>query len=285
MAEHRVFNFFSSRLAGTVCRQIGALADRPLPYSILKPAVALYAKGFGVNLDEATTPTEGFSCFGDFFARPLREGVRSISSDTNAIVSPCDGAIVDIHHFTAGHDSRLLVKGHLYNVDRLLGQSVGDRFSGGDGMVIYLHPRDYHRVHAPISATLHSVRHIPGHRFPVAPWSERHVAGIYEKNERMVFNFEVAAGHLSLIMVAAFGVGHIHTPFGPPLSKDMITSRSFEAAPVVERGSEAGAFRLGSTVVLLFSPGLFTPTPELSLTRILMGQKIGTVRATAEETR
>jgi phosphatidylserine decarboxylase len=127
-----------------------------------------------------------------------------------------------------------------------------------------------------MDADLYEVRHIAGTRFPVAPWSESRVNGLYEKNERMVFNFRVGSGFLSLVMVAAFGVGNITTPYGPGDGNHISSVRLFEKNIKCRKGDELGAFRLGSTVVMIWSDGLvdnLISEPR----KLVLGQKIAIV--------
>jgi phosphatidylserine decarboxylase len=261
------------RIAHGASRQIGVLADIRVPSPLLRPVIRAYSTAMGVRMDEAEIPEGGFERFGDFFARRLKDGARAMCEDPDAVVSPCDGRLVAVHSLSDDATRGLVVKGYDYNLSKLLGGPVGDRFAGGQGCVIYLHPRDYHRVHVPMDAQLHEVRHISGTRFPVAPWSESRVEGLYEKNERMVFHFRVGKGHMALVMVAAFGVGHIETALGPHPGEHTSAARLHDPAATLHKGDEIGAFRLGSTVVLLWSRGLINALPAPG--RLLFGQRIG----------
>ncbi|MBN2531100.1 MAG: phosphatidylserine decarboxylase [Deltaproteobacteria bacterium] len=270
-----------SRVAMGICGSMGTLAELKIPQVILKPAIEAYSLGFGVNRSEIQEPTDGYACFGDFFARSLKDGVRSICPDDDAFISPCDGTIAAVDSIeSAGHSedsTTFLVKGFDYSINQLVGNDVGNLFSGGGGMVIYLHPRDYHRVHVPAGAVLRQVRHIAGSRFPVAPWAEKRVSGIFQRNERMVFHFELGKGTLVLIMVAAFGVGHIVTPFAPPKGGHTSAVRFFDAPIPLNRGDELGAFRLGSTVVMLWTEQLLSLSPAAVSGTIRFGEKLGVI--------
>jgi phosphatidylserine decarboxylase len=265
-----------SRLAMGVCGAMGTLAEIRLPDAILKPAIHAYSLGFGVNRDEATIPEQGFSCFGDFFARALKAGARTVCDETDAFISPCDGEIVAIQSIDRDAGNRFSVKGFNYSIDQLTGTQTDNRFAGGGGMVIYLHPRDYHRVHVPMDGQLREVRHISGARFPVAPWAEKRVDGIFQRNERMVFHFAIGGGTLILVMVAAFGVGNIATPYAPPKGAHTSSVRMFGEDHVLRKGAELGAFRLGSTVVMLWTEQLLTLAPSTASGKILLGEKLGT---------
>ena len=264
------------RVMKTASYQIGNFSDINVPGFVLNPAIKIFSFGVGINIDEVAVPENGFDTFGDFFARQLKSGVRSICKDIDCIASPCDGRLVATHTLADDNKTGLIVKGYNYNLKKLLGGSVDDKFAGGRGYVIYLHPRDYHRVHLPVDASLFEVRHIAGTRFPVAPWSESRVSGLYEKNERMVFNFKVTGGYLSLIMVAAFGVGNITTPYGPGDGNHITSVRVLKNAVQLTKGDELGAFRLGSTVVMLWSKDLVTDLPDREQP-VLLGQRIGTI--------
>lgn len=274
-----------SKVAMGVCDTIGFLAELKMPGAVLKPAIKAYSLGFRVNNSEVLVPEEGFSCFGDYFGRSLKDGARPICSEIDAFVSPCDGKIAAIQAVHSKAQDTFAVKGFEYSIEQLLGASVGDRFGGGEGMVIYLHPRDYHRVHVPLDLALYEVRHIAGARFPVAPWSEERVDGIYQRNERMVFNFTCGKGHLTMVMVAAFGVGHIATPYAPPQGDHTSSVRLFDDSVDLRKGDELGVFRLGSTVVMLWSKELLSLSPSTSLGKVILGEKLGTMgagNATAE---
>ncbi|MBN2718425.1 MAG: phosphatidylserine decarboxylase [Deltaproteobacteria bacterium] len=274
--SNRMTDTLITRLTMGVCGAMGALAEIKAPKAVLQSAISAYSLGFGVNRSESAVPPDGFSCFGDFFARNLLAGTRPVCQDDDAFVSPCDGQIAAIQSIHADCADTFRVKGFDYSIQQLVGTDCGNLFSGGRGMVIYLHPRDYHRVHVPVTANLRSVRHIAGARFPVAPWAEKRVSGIFQRNERMVFQFDVAGQTLILVMVAAFGVGHITSPFAPPRGRHSSAERLFgSSAARLEKGQELGAFRLGSTVVMLWTDGLLSLLPLTVPGGVCFGEKIG----------
>jgi phosphatidylserine decarboxylase len=172
------------------------------------------------------------------------------------------------------------IKGYTYTLPALLGQENGDtKFDGGEYMVIYLHPRDYHRVHVPVSAQLTRTIHIPGTRYPVTGWCDDRVEGIFEKNERMVFFLNLpGGGHLAMVMVAAFGVGNIDTTYDPGFGQgyDVRRERQFTPPVDVGKGDDLGAFLLGSTVVMVWSKGAIQLN-DTETGPIAMGRKIGNI--------
>lgn len=268
---------FDSGLPGRASRALGRVADVPLPKRVLGAVITAYSAAVGVDARDYEEPPGGFATFGDFFARRLKPGARPVPAGADAFVSPCDGALEAVFEANAA-GSAIHVKGSDYSPDELLGaRGEGQRFAGGGGIVVYLHPRDYHRVHAPCGGDLVRVRHIPGTRFPVAPWSERRVARLYQKNERVAFFFDLpGGGALALVMVAAMGVGDIASPHAPTPAPSEQTTRALAPRVPLIAGDEIGAFRLGSTVVVLWSGGAVSLDPGAGIgRRVLMGQRLG----------
>ena len=277
MPLHRLFD---SGLAERVSRALGIAADLPLPQRVLEPLIDVYSLAVGVDERDIEVPPGGFPTFGDFFARRLKTGARPIADGADAFASPCDGAIAAGGAADGDGSTVFRIKGSDYGADELLGGcGEGARFAGGGYLVVYLHPRDYHRVHAPCSGVLARVRHVPGARFPVAPWSEKRVPLLYQKNERVIFFFELrGGGTLALVMVSAMGVGNIASPHAPPPAPTGETTRALTPPLVLGTGDEVGAFRLGSTVVLLWSAGAVRLDAGFATgRRVLQGQGLGTL--------
>jgi len=273
-----MFRFFGSTMAIKLSRVMGFAVDIPLPSLLLEPLIKAYSFGVGVNLDDVLEPEEGYGCFGDFFARKLKPGVRPVANDATSFVSPCDGELVGVGQISSIGRHSFSVKNSSYDVGQILGVSdeEGAVFAGGGQMVIYLHPRDYHRVHIPLNAALTRVRHIPGKRFPVAPWSEKRVLGIYGKNERMVFEIDLpGGGKLALVMVAAFGVGNIETSYKVGNSNDSVSTNYLDPAVTMQSGDELGVFRLGSTVVMLWTKDSLEIDDTLRSGQVFLGQNFG----------
>jgi phosphatidylserine decarboxylase len=270
---------FATYVARKASRLLGRVADIPIPQTLLHPLVHAYSIGVGANAREWLEPSDGWRSFGDFFARRLRPESRPICQDRDALVSPCDGAVRGLGEVDAGDRTEFRIKGSAYDVGALLGgEDEGRAFRGGGFMVIYLHPRDYHRVHVPADVELIAVRHVPGARYPVNAWAERRVSGIYGKNERMVFHMRCGNGRdMALVMVAAFGVGNIETSLMPCATGDLdvVTERRCAPPAIMARGADLGAFRLGSTVVLLWARGAVDVDPSAAVGRVFMGRRLG----------
>lgn len=281
-----MLRLYGTRVATRLSQALGQVADIRVPSAFLKPVIKAYSIALGVETEEVLEPEGGFESFGDFFVRRLRPDVRPICGDRDALLCPSDGEVVDVGAIEGEGSTTITVKGNEYSVEHLLGGAASEvDFSGGGYLVIYLHPRDYHRVHSPVDGELDGVCHVPGKLFPVASWSERRVRGIYGKNERMVYVLRPSTGGtLVVVMVAAFGVGNIDTPFAPVdhSGNGESATRCFEPQIGLSRGDEIGAFRLGSTVVMTWTRGAVEIDGDLQSGRVVMGSRIGRLGTDAD---
>jgi hypothetical protein len=74
--------------------------------------------------------------------------------------------------------------------DETLGELLGDEseaaaFEGGEQLTIYLHPRNYHRVHSPVTGAISGSCHMSGELFPVHADAARAIPGLFALNERL----------------------------------------------------------------------------------------------------
>ena len=118
---------------------------------------------------------------------------------------------------------------------------------GGQYAVVYLSPRDYHRVHAPVDGPVTVVRSLAGDYYPVNSIGERWVRDLFVMNRRVaVVQHNASIGPVTTVLVAAMVVGRI--------TASMVTGRDvpvgihrLEPPYDIRRGDELGAFHLGST--------------------------------------
>ncbi len=235
---------------------MGRLADFEWPSPLGRAVVNLYCRAYAVELDECRK-VEGWVSFDEFFTRELRHGARTMPEDQRVLISPADGRVDSIGPV----DGRaFLVKGRPYRVDELLGSTEeARRYEGGQGCVVYLSPRDYHRVHAPVDGTIAHIRSMPGDYYPVNAIGVRHVHNLFVRNRRVSIAIdtppEAGLGRVTVVMVAAMVVGRI-TVRGIDARDVPIGVHDLERPQIVRRGDEIGIFRLGSTAVVFFEPGV-----------------------------
>jgi phosphatidylserine decarboxylase len=246
------------RVGAAYSALIHGIATRTVPTRLRPLAYRTFARAVGANLDEAELELEEYPSFGDFFARRLRRGCRTVDPSRDVVIAPCDGVIAARGAATNG--TLVQAKGRTYSLAELLADDeFAVQLEGGDYTTIYLSPRDYHRVHAPVSGRIVSYDYLPGLLWPVNPRVASRRDGLLARNERVVIRLNTdALGDVAVVMVGAAGVGNIALAHGPDSASLRRTCerRRLEFDGVfVERGDELGAFRLGSTVVLVFEPG------------------------------
>jgi phosphatidylserine decarboxylase len=238
-----------SRIVGRV-----AQCENPL---IKSQFIHRFAKHYQVNMSEAEQPAlDQYPNFNAFFTRALTANARPIHAQTNSIICPADGVISQVGNIASGNI--IQAKGMHYSALSLLGGDVDDAepFLDGDFTTIYLAPKDYHRLHMPISGTLTKMIHIPGRLFSVNPTTAESVPNLFARNERVVALFDTAIGPMALILVGAMIVASIETIWHgivTPPKKSTIQRWDYSDQSIeLEKGAEMGRFRLGSTIIALF---------------------------------
>ena len=237
---------------------VGFGARAHVPAILRKPAYRAFARAVGADLGEAELELTAYDSLGDLFARRLRPGVRPIDGDESAIIAPCDGVIAARGLAAAGE--LIQAKGLNYRLeDLVVDTGLAERLVDGPYATIYLSPRDYHRVHAPVDARLVAYEYVPGELWPVNLRVAARRDRLLVRNERVVIWLDAPRlGMIAVVMVGAAGVGNIRLAHAP----DSVTWRTagerrrIELGARVSRGEELGAFRLGSTVVMVFEPGV-----------------------------
>ena len=238
-------------------RALGWLTSAQAPQPIVEAAVRAFVKAYDVDLSEVDMPEAGFRTFDDFFTRRLQAGARPVDPDPTALVSPADGKMEDLGPITA--EGELTVKGQPYTAASLLGDSDDAKaYEGGHYFIVYLSPRDYHRVHAPTCGDVQYVRYVPGSLFPVNRIGTENIPQLFARNERLAIVQESAVhGRVTTIMVGAIGVGRIGLSFDPLETNRGHAPgvRSFSDSPIPRNlGEELGVFHMGSTAIVMTPP-------------------------------
>jgi phosphatidylserine decarboxylase len=259
-------------------RALGRIADLHGAPPLLGRVIRTFVNVYGVDLGEAVIPEGGFTTFDAFFTRRLLPGARPPDPDPKAVLSPADGRLEDLGPITQG--ATLRVKGRRYSVGELLGDpGEATRYEGGAFFIIYLSPRDYHRVHAPAGGGVARVRHVPGTLFPVNAIGLDHIDNLFARNERVAVVQETEGhGVVTTVLVGAMGVGRIGLAFD-----DLRTNGGREHgvrdygrdAPRIGRGEELGVFHLGSTVIVFLEPGVGMRFERAPGDVVRVGQAVG----------
>lgn len=248
-------------MSAALSRVVGRLADVGVPRPLRGPLYGVTARVLGMDLSEARDPVGSHRSLDDLFVRHLRPGARSWPAEPAVVASPVDGVVGTYGRVEAGE--LLQAKGRRYTVAELLDDAeLSPRFEDGSYATLYLAPRHYHRIHAPVGGVVRRARHIPGRLLPVNRPAISMVDRLFPRNERLVGIIEPAAraevgpGAVAVAAVGAFNVGRITPDFDPDLATNrpgaVAATRLYDPPVEVARGDAFMAFHLGSTVVLLF---------------------------------
>ncbi len=216
--------------------------------------IRFICRQYQVNLAEAATQDLSYyPHFNAFFTRELKAGARPLAEAE--WVSPVDGVISQAGSVKEGQIVQ--AKGHDYSLLSLLGgdDSLAAEFDQGQFMTIYLSPKDYHRIHMPITGTVRKMRYVPGKLFSVSPRTARTVPDLFARNERVVVTFDTAIGPMVMVLVGAVFVGSMETVWAGQITPSyghVIEQWQYDDnAMTIQQGDEMGRFNMGSTVILL----------------------------------
>ncbi|WP_049723521.1 archaetidylserine decarboxylase [Gilvimarinus polysaccharolyticus] len=242
-----------------------------------------FIKRYNVDMSQALNEDPAsYACFNDFFTRALKADARPIDTADNSVVCPADGSISQLGNI---EDGRIFqAKGQLYSACELLGgdEALASEFAGGSFATVYLSPKDYHRVHMPLTGRLRQMIVIPGDLFSVNSATAREVPRLFARNERAVCIFDTDAGPMAVVLVGAMIVAGIETVWAgevAPFKRRVATTHYNvnSSNPItLLKGAEMGRFKLGSTAIVLFGKGHVEWSDNFSAeTMTRMGEAMG----------
>ncbi len=264
-------------------RAIGKIAECEVSW-VKNTFINQFVKKYQVDMSQAINDDAlSYRNFNDFFTRAIRPELRPICEGEKTIACPADGAISQLGKIE--HGTILQAKGHHYSLTSLLGgdASLSDQFLGGSFATVYLSPKDYHRVHMPLTGKLTKMIHVPGKLFSVNKVTAEQIPSVFARNERTVCLFDTEAGPMAVILVGAMIVASIETVWAgqvTPFNKNVVTW-DYEALNNIElqKGEEMGRFKLGSTAIVLFGKDAVEWDKSLQAeTPTTMGMQFGKVK-------
>ena len=261
-------------LAGLLTAAAGVHLSRlPIPGRALRKRVysMMYGGKYGaLDESELEQPLTEYRSINELFTRGVRDELRPLSERTDVLLSPVDATVQDeglIQQHTV-----LTVKQIPYVLDSLCPETDTAAFNNGRFAILFLSPRDCHRVYSPADCQLTRVVHVPGCRLLVHPPYQTSEYPVFSLNERLVMELQTDHGRVLVILVAGWGVGCLTHPFPLPLPIRRRTTSVCELTPArsLKRGEWMATFELGSTVIVLAEGGRTERIlcPRDSITRI-----------------
>ncbi|MCL4121244.1 UNVERIFIED_CONTAM: hypothetical protein GTU68_036774 [Idotea baltica] len=260
-------------------RLIGYIAECKIGW-IKNSLINYFIKKYDVNMSEsAIQDPRQFEHFNDFFTRALKSEARPLSLSKQSVLCPVDGTISQLGAIDQGRIFQ--AKGYSFNLVDLLGGEISRAkpFINGQFANIYLSPKNYHRVHMPVTGTLKEMVYIPGKLFSVNKTTAEHIPQLFARNERVVCIFDTPFGSMAIILVGAMIVASIETVWAgliTPPKRQLKSVRYDNKSPItIKQGAELGHFKLGSTVIVLFGIEKIKWCEQLNAdTSVIMGQKM-----------
>tara|TARA_Y100001970_G_scaffold288855_1_gene417396 strand:+ start:70975 stop:71796 length:822 start_codon:yes stop_codon:yes gene_type:complete len=258
---------------------LGKLADSQNNF-VKNVLINIFIKLYAPNLKEAVfSEPDEYQSYNDFFIRKLKKETRPINTNLDVIVSPVDGEIIDFGKITK--DKLIQAKKYKYSVHDLIGEEFHKLFENGSYTTIYLAPRDYHRIHAPLEGQILYTNHIGNHLYPVNTKSQYTVPSLYIKNERGVIIIRNKNISYALVCIGAMVVGNI-VPFWSKKNlvyrKDLIDcwkEGPEESKKNIIKGQEIAHFKMGSTVILIIDNDKYIDSNLLELNKsVKFGSKL-----------
>jgi phosphatidylserine decarboxylase len=256
----------------------GFFCNIPVPTFLRGLIYRGYCAIFGARAQDAEHPFQHYRTINAWFTRTLKPGLRPVAPD--CAVSPVDAAVGAAG--TLSGDVMFQAKGRQYTLTALLGDAaLAKRMDGGSYATLYLAPKDYHRIHSPLTAGIRKAVYIPGKLWPVNQAAVLHVDNLFAVNERIVVELERPnGGVMAVVAVGATMVGMTRLAFDDLHTnawKRVVDPRVYAPHKPIQAGEWLGQFEFGSTVILACSKDCAALDALTVGQTVRMGERLGTL--------
>ncbi len=173
--------------------------------------------------------------FQDFFMREL----PNVPTVGNASVWPCEGNLCDIGRVSEFPEIK--VKGEKRKIAVVFGKKDSEIPKEYFFSNVFLHNKHYHHIHAPISAKVTRIQHIPGELLLLRPWAyPGRPSAPALTNERVNVDLEDDKGRIWMLSIV-----------GGPLVATILLEKVLELGSRVSSGQKLASFALGSTCCMI----------------------------------
>lgn len=239
-----MYQFLSVQLWGnlpsTLQRKLSAwysaIYSKPYSKKIIKPYLRINYRN--QNYLQHFKPPYGkkeFDSFQDFFTREFRE----LPKNTSAYVWPCEGLLCDMGDIASTSISR--VKSDKRSIEVIFQVKAGTIPQDYVFTNVFLHNKNYHRIHAPISGTISRIQHVPGDLIVLRPWIYKQNPSLPAlRNERYnidIVDFKGRTWYLSIV--------------GGPAVGTIALANELQVGAKVHKLEQIALFYLGSTCCMV----------------------------------
>ncbi|KAG8887350.1 hypothetical protein FRB98_000219 [Tulasnella sp. 332] len=250
---HRLFEVWSQFLASTESRYVLTESETGWLGPVAMKQMPNFVETF---VCDPKQPYWGFQSWDHFFARPLRDGARPVSSpgDSSIITSACESKVLRIA-YNVREREQFWIKGQPYSLAHMLNNHPEARsFIGGTVYQAFLSPFYYHRWSSPVDGVVERVEVVQGTYFAGVPSDQLPDENAQALQGQQSFLSQVATRALIFIkandpkigLMCFIGIGMVE------VSSCEITVSKGQA---VKKGDGIGTFHFGgSTHCLVFGP-------------------------------
>ncbi|NER13731.1 phosphatidylserine decarboxylase [Leptobacterium flavescens] len=235
-----LYTFFSVKLWGnlpspfqrSISKKYSSLFDSRFSRRIIKAYVRFHYKDPDY-LDKFKPPNgkTAYESFQDFFTREFRE----LPHNPDTFVWPCEGLLCDLGSIKDIPYSR--VKCDKRTPDTIFGLDEGhipDHYTFSN---VFLHNKNYHRIHAPIDGKIVRIQHIPGDLVVLRPWIYKHNPSLPAfRNERYNIDIRDEEGKIWYLSIV-----------GGPAVGTVELNKNTKLNARIRKLDDLAAFHLGST--------------------------------------
>jgi phosphatidylserine decarboxylase len=245
-------------------------------------AVRRFARRYQVAIEDAERSIDDYESVLALFTRRLKPGLRPLDPDLNALLCPVDGSY--LVGGPIGEGQLYQAKGRVFSLNALLADDQAlERFRSGAYFTLYLAPKDYHRIHSPVTGVITGYTYLPGALYPVNAAAVAHVDQLFARNERLITHIETDRfGRVEVVKVGATCVGHIKVAYDQHVATNagasVVSKSAYESPIPVERGAELGVFEMGSTVIIVVEHPI-AAVPITAGAPVRLGIALGHVRS------
>ena len=228
----KVWGNLPSPLQRSISRWYASVYNKKISKYFIRPYVSLnYSDGDYLNKFQPPKGKAKFETFQDFFIRRFKEIPKSNSN----WVWPCEGLLCEEGRIRDMEVAQ--VKCDQRNITTVFGLRPGDIPEGYSFSNVFLHNKNYHRIHSPVNGKITRVQHVPGDLVVLRPWIYKQNPSLPAfRNER--YNIDITDEDGKTWFLSIVG--------GPAVGSIELDSK-IELGKSIHKSDELALFYLGST--------------------------------------